>query len=112
MCNTPEKEQYGSTAGKSTHGIHGIGSSIAIIAKKNNEKTAQEYKQWGAGRVGHTQFIGTSYKLATVPQTTSCFPCEKINKKSNGKHGPAGNVIRFSEIHKMMIFSAKGGWQK
>jgi hypothetical protein len=62
--------------------------------------------------VGHTQFIGTSYKLATVPQTTSCFTSEKINKKSNGKHGPAGNVIRFSEIHKMMIFSAKGGWQK
>jgi hypothetical protein len=81
---------------------------VRIVAKKNNEKTAQQNKERSSGRVRDLEFKGTAYKLTAVPETAGGFHSEDVHATSNQAHDPTHYVVHSVKIHIKCWFKRMG----
>ncbi len=76
---------------------------MRIIAKEDDEKTAEKDKQRGAGRVGDLQFVTAGDELSAIPEAACSFHCHYKDGTGNQSHNPTHDVVRAIKIHNWVI---------
>ena len=92
MSDAPEEKEDTTRTEKCGHDVDHLRHQCGITCKKG-EEFAEEHEERCSRWVSHLHFLGSGYKLRTVPETGRRLNRGTVGESRNGKNHPSCDVV-------------------